>query len=89
MIFDCDTLLLSVGLLPENELTRMAGIEMDPRTNGAVVFENNETSIPGIFSCGNVLQVHDLVDFVSAEAIRAEKPLLLMFSTRERGAVRC
>jgi len=71
MVFDCDTLLLSVGLLPENELTRMAGIEIDPRTNGARVFENNETSIPGIFACGNVLQVHDLVDYVTAESLRA------------------
>ena len=67
-IFDCDTLLLSVGLLPENELTRALGAEMDPRTNGAVVYENMETSIPGVFACGNVLQVHDLVDFVSAES---------------------
>lgn len=71
MYFECDTLLLSVGLLPENELTRMAGIEMDLRTNGARVYENNETSIPGIFACGNVLQVHDLVDYVSAESQRA------------------
>ncbi len=71
IVFDCDTLLLSVGLLPENELTRMAGIEIDPHTNGAMVYENNETSVPGIFSCGNVLQVHDLVDYVSAEALRA------------------
>ncbi len=70
-IFDCDTLLLSVGLLPENELTRALGAEMDPRTNGAVVYENMETSIPGVFACGNVLQVHDLVDFVSAESGRA------------------
>lgn len=71
MVFDCDTLLLSVGLIPENELTRMAGIEMDPRTNGALVYENNETTIPGVFACGNVLQVHDLVDYVTAESIRA------------------
>lgn len=70
-IFDCDTLLLSVGLLPENELTRALGAEMDPRTNGAVVYENMETSIPGVFACGNVLQVHDLVDFVSEESSRA------------------
>ena len=71
MVFECDTLLLSVGLLPENELTRALGAEMDPRTNGAVVYENMETSIPGVFACGNVLQVHDLVDFVSAESGRA------------------
>ncbi|HIU34702.1 MAG TPA: FAD-dependent oxidoreductase [Candidatus Pullichristensenella excrementigallinarum] len=69
--FACDTLLLSVGLIPENELTRQAGIEIDPRTNGAVVYENMETSIPGIFACGNVAHVHDLVDFVSAESERA------------------
>ena len=67
----CDTLLLSVGLIPENELTRMAGISIDPITNGAVVDENCQTSVPGIFACGNVLQVHDLVDYVSEEAERA------------------
>lgn len=71
MEFDCDTVLLSVGLIPENELTRAAGIEMDPRTNGAVVYENMETSVPGIFACGNVVHVHDLVDYVSAESERA------------------
>ena len=64
----CDTILLSVGLIPENELTKQAGIEMDPRTKGAVVYENMETSIPGVFACGNVVQVHDLVDFVSGES---------------------
>ncbi len=69
--FKCDTLLLSVGLIPENELTRQAGIEIDPRTNGAVVFENMETGMEGVFSCGNAAHVHDLVDFVAAEAIRA------------------
>ncbi len=68
MEFDVDTILLSVGLIPENELTRQAGIEMDPRTKGAVVYENMETSIPGVFACGNVVQVHDLVDFVSEES---------------------
>ena len=68
MIFDCDTILLSVGLIPENELTRKAGIEMDPRTGGAMVYENMETSIPGIFACGNAVHVHDLVDFVTAES---------------------
>ena len=70
---DCDTVLLSVGLIPENELTRTAGIEMDPRTNGAVVFENMETSENGIFACGNVVHVHDLVDFVTGESQRAGK----------------
>ena len=71
MEFDCDTVLLSVGLIPENELTRAAGIVMDSRTNGAVVYENMETSRPGIFACGNVVHVHDLVDYVSAESERA------------------
>ncbi len=68
---DCDTLLLSVGLIPENELTREAGIAIDPVTSGALVDENCQTSIEGIFACGNVLQVHDLVDYVSDEAERA------------------
>ncbi len=68
MVFDCDTLLLSVGLLPENELSRQAGVVIDRRTNGPVVWENRETSIPGVFACGNVLHVHDLVDYVSAES---------------------
>lgn len=67
----CDTLLLSVGLIPENELTRAAGIPIDPATNGAIVDENCQTGVPGIFACGNVLQVHDLVDYVSEEAERA------------------
>lgn len=71
MVFECDTLLLSVGLIPENELTRQAGIGMDTRTGGAVVYENMETSVPGIFACGNVVHVHDLVDYVSAESERA------------------
>ena len=64
----CDTLLLSVGLIPENELTRAAGIPIDPITNGAIVDEHRETELKGIFACGNVLQVHDLVDYVSDEA---------------------
>ena len=71
MEFDCDTLLLSVGLIPENELTRGAGIQMDMRTNGAIVYENMETSIPGVFACGNVVHVHDLVDYVSQESEKA------------------
>ncbi len=66
--FDCDTVLLSVGLIPENELSRGVGIQIDPRTNGPVVYENMETSIPGVFACGNVVHVHDLVDFVTAES---------------------
>ena len=67
----CDTLLLSVGLIPENELTRGAGIPIDPITNGALVDENCQTQVAGIFACGNVLQVHDLVAYVSEEAERA------------------
>ena len=67
----CDTLLLSVGLLPENELTRQAGAALDAVTGGPVVDETLATSLPGVFACGNVLHVHDLVDFVSQEAARA------------------
>ncbi len=66
--YPCDTLILSVGLIPENELSLSAGIEMDNRTKGAVVDEYYQTSVPGIFAAGNVLQVHDLVDNVSLEA---------------------
>lgn len=65
---ECDTVLLSVGLLPENELTRKAGVPMDVRTTGALVDQRRMTEIPGIFACGNVLHVHDLVDYVSEEA---------------------
>ena len=64
----CDTLLLSCGLIPENELTRGVGIPIDSVTAGPLVDENRETAVPGIFACGNVLQVHDLVDYVSDEA---------------------
>ena len=71
--FDCDTVLFSVGLIPENELTKGAGVELYNRTKGAVVNEKRETSISGIFACGNVLQVHDLVDFVSEESEIAGK----------------
>ena len=76
-VLDCDTVLLSVGLIPENELSRQAGLEIDPRTNGPVVYENMETSTPGIFACGNVAHVHDLVDFVTAESQRAGKSAAL------------
>ena len=65
---ECDTLLLSVGLIPENELTRAVGIELDPVTSGAVVNEYRETSHKGVFACGNVLHVHDLVDYVTLES---------------------
>ena len=67
----CDTLLLSVGLLPENELSREAGVQMDSVTGGPVVSDDLSTSLPGVFACGNVLHVHDLVDFVSQEAAKA------------------
>ncbi|MBC8611733.1 NAD(P)/FAD-dependent oxidoreductase [Massiliimalia timonensis] len=73
MKFDCDTLLLSVGLIPENELTKSAGIQIDPRSNGAVVYDDMQTSVEGVFACGNVLHVHDLVDFVTAESMKAGK----------------
>ncbi len=69
--YSCDTLLLSCGLIPENELSRGMGVEMSPITSGPVVNESLETNIPGVFACGNVLHVHDLVDYVSEEAGRA------------------
>ncbi|WP_322199879.1 NAD(P)/FAD-dependent oxidoreductase [Acutalibacter intestini] len=69
--FDCDTLLLSVGLLPENELSKAVGVELVPATGGPKVNESLETNIPGVFACGNVLHVHDLVDYVSEEAVQA------------------
>lgn len=70
-LIECDTLLLSVGLLPENELAKNAQVTLSPTTGGAVVDENLMTSVDGVFECGNVLHVHDLVDFVSAEATNA------------------
>jgi NADPH-dependent 2,4-dienoyl-CoA reductase/sulfur reductase-like enzyme len=69
--YSCDTLLLSCGLIPENELSREMGVKLNPVTNGPVVNEGLETSIPGVFAAGNVLHVHDLVDFVSEEASAA------------------
>lgn len=83
--FDCDTVLLSVGLIPENELTKTADITIDPRTNGAVVFENMETSANGIFACGNVVHVHDLVDFVTAESQKAGKAAAEYVLNGEKG----
>ena len=70
-IIPCDTLLLSVGLIPENELSVAAGVELDPRTRGAVVDQSLQTGVPGIFACGNVLHVHDLADNVTCESERA------------------
>ncbi len=83
--FDVDTLLLSVGLVPENELTRNAGIEIDKRTNGAIVNENMMTSVDGIFACGNVLHVHDLVDFVTHESENAGKAAAAYLNAKKAG----
>jgi thioredoxin reductase len=82
-LWECDTLLLSVGLVPENELTKAAGIEMDARNGGIIVYENRETSIPGIFAAGNAVHVHDLADFASAEASIAGKAAAL-YGTGEK-----
>lgn len=69
--YECDTLLLSVGLIPENELSRGMGVDIEPVTSGPTVNESLETNVPGVFACGNVLHVHDLVDYVSEEAVVA------------------
>lgn len=82
----CDALLLSVGLIPENEIAQAAGVELDPRTRGARVDQDLQTGVPGIFSCGNVLHVHDLADNVTAEAERAGKAAALR-ALAGRGAV--
>ncbi len=76
-VFECDTLLLSVGLIPENELTQNADIPLDNRTKGPMVYENMQTMTDGIFACGNVVHVHDLVDFVTEESQRAGKAAAL------------
>ena len=73
VFYECDTLLLSCGLIPENELTDKLGAKMNPVTGGAFVNESLETDVPGVFACGNVLHVHDLVDYVSGEAAAAGK----------------
>lgn len=83
----CDTLLLSCGLIPENELSRAADIRIDPATNGPVVNESFETSVPGIFACGNVLHVHDLVDYVSEEAGRAGKSAARYVKKEQSGKI--
>ncbi len=83
--FDCDTVLLSVGLIPENELSKGAGVELDRKTSGAYVYENMETNIPGIFACGNVLHVHDLVDFVAAESDKAGAAVAEYIKNGEKG----
>ena len=88
LVFDCDTLLLSVGLIPENELSRQAGVAIDPRTSGPVLDEDLGTSVPGIFACGNVAHVHDLVDNVTAEAQRAGRAAARYVLEGEDGAAR-
>ena len=82
--FEVDTILLSVGLIPENELTRAAGIAIDPKTSGPVVDENKETSVKGIFACGNVLHVHDLVDYVTEESEEAGRSAASYVVDKER-----
>ncbi len=83
----CDTLLLSVGLIPENELSKTASVKLDRITNGAVVDQDRQTEIPGIFACGNVLHVHDLVDFVSEEAEIAGKSAAAYIAGENAAAV--
>ncbi len=77
MHFDCDTLLLSVGLIPFNQLLENIGVATNPRTKGAIVDQNLQTSVPGVFSCGNCLHVHDLVDFVTKESRKAGRSAAL------------
>ena len=87
----CDTVLFSVGLIPENELSKEAGVKLSATSKGAEVYQNRETNINGIFACGNVLQVHDLVDFVSEEAELAGKSAseYVLNGEREKDAVSC
>ncbi|MCI8402483.1 MAG: FAD-dependent oxidoreductase [Lachnospiraceae bacterium] len=89
-VFPADTLLLSVGLIPENSLSEEAGIALHPRTRGPVVDESFQTSLPGVFACGNVLHVHDLVDFVSAEGMAAgEAAARFLFDGSSQGRSLC
>lgn len=85
-VVPCDTLLLSVGQIPENELSVAAGVELDPRTRGAVVDQNLQTGVPGIFACGNVLHVHDLADNVTTESERAGAAAAVYALSRGAGA---
>ena len=87
--FDCDTVLFSVGLIPENELSTGASVELSPKTKGAIVYQNRETKVEGIFACGNVLQVHDLVDFVSEESEIAGKSAAeyVINGTKEKNSI--
>ncbi len=84
--YDCDTLLLSVGLIPENELSRGMGVDLNPATSGPRVNESLETSIKGVFACGNVLHVHDLVDFVSEEAAAAGRHAAAYVKSTDRNS---
>ena len=84
--YDCDTLLLSCGLIPENELSRGMGVALSPVTNGPVVDESLQTSIPGVFAAGNVLHVHDLVDYVSEEAAAAGRAAVRYLAQGESAA---
>jgi NADH dehydrogenase FAD-containing subunit len=86
----CDTLLLSIGLIPENDLSNAFGVELSSVTAGAIVNENLETSVPGVFACGNVLHVHDVVDFVTLEAERAGKSVAeyVLGESREMDRIR-
>jgi NADPH-dependent 2,4-dienoyl-CoA reductase/sulfur reductase-like enzyme len=86
--YECDTLLLSVGLLPENELSRKSNVELSPIHRGPVVNDSLETSVDGIFACGNVLHVHDLVDFVSQEAAQAGKSAANYIKTGKKAHTR-
>ena len=86
-VIPCDTLLLSCGLIPENELTREAGALMDPITGGAVVNADRECNIPGIFACGNVLHVHDLVDYVSEESVLAGEAAARLIKGERRESI--
>ena len=87
--FDCDTVLFSVGLIPENEITKGASIPLSPRTRGAIVYQTRETLVDGIFACGNTIQVHDLVDFVSEESEIAGKSAAkyLLEGSQEKNAI--
>ena len=89
--FPCDTVLFSVGLIPENELTKNAEIPLSPATKGAIVYQNRETLLGGVFACGNVLQVHDLVDFVSEESELAGRSAAeyVQNGERERDGINC
>lgn len=85
-VVPCDTLLLSVGLIPENELSKRAGVELSPLTGGAVVDERLQTSVPGVFSCGNVLHIHDVADWASLEGFAAGESAA-RYAAGERGGV--